>query len=74
MGTGRGSTSTRLDVEQVEGIIREGIPRSLYRGKSVLVLTPDGTRTAPLPMMIDALGIPFGFYGCPWNAPTVGPG
>jgi nickel-dependent lactate racemase len=55
MGIGRGSTSTRLDVEQVEGIIREGTPRSLYRGKSVLVLTPDGTRTAPLPMMIDAL-------------------
>jgi nickel-dependent lactate racemase len=55
MITGRESASTRLDPEQVEGIIREGTPSSLYRGKSVLVLTPDGTRTAPLPMMIGAL-------------------
>ncbi len=55
MVIGEGSRTTQLDVEQVEGVIREGTPSSLYRGKSVLVLTPDGTRTAPLPLMIDAL-------------------
>src|SRR5512139_327135 len=42
-----------------EGKIREIIeaqtPSSLFEGRRILVLTPDGTRTCPLPMMVRLL-------------------
>jgi len=41
-----------------EDVIRKidrGTPEALYRGKRIIVLTPDPTRTAPLPMMVEAI-------------------
>jgi nickel-dependent lactate racemase len=54
MTTGKkdGSVLTR---DEVLAIITRGVPRRLVSGKKVLVLTPDATRTAPLPMMVEAL-------------------
>ena len=40
---------------KVREIITAGTPARLYEGKRVLVLTPDGTRTCPLPMMVRIL-------------------
>ncbi len=41
--------------DEVKGIIEAGTPGRLYAGKRVLVLTPDATRTCPLPMMVRAV-------------------
>ena len=45
-----------LSEDGIRGIIEAGTPASLYENKRVLVLTPDGTRTCPLPMMVRILG------------------
>lgn len=45
-----------LTEEKVRGIIEAGTPAGLYENKRILVLTPDGTRTCPLPMMVRLLG------------------
>ena len=55
MVSGRGSTADVLNRDEVREIIAEGISPELYRGKRVLVLTPDATRTAPLPLMVKEL-------------------
>lgn len=55
MTTGKGSPDAVLAETDVEGIIREGTPAGLYENKRVLVLTPDATRTCPLPMMVRAI-------------------
>lgn len=44
-----------LSEEKVKEIIETGTPARLYEKKRVLVLTPDGTRTCPLPMMVRAV-------------------
>jgi len=44
-----------LSKEQVKEIIEAGTPARLYENKRVLVLTPDGTRSCPLPMMVRVL-------------------
>jgi len=44
-----------LAEEKIREIIETQTPPSLYEGKRVLVLTPDGTRTCPLPMMVRIL-------------------
>jgi nickel-dependent lactate racemase len=44
-----------LSEEQVKEIIEAGTPARLYENKRVLVLTPDGTRSCPLPMMVRVL-------------------
>jgi lactate racemase len=44
-----------LTEEKVREIIKTGTPAGLYENKRVLVLTPDGTRTCPLPMMVRLL-------------------
>ncbi len=41
-----------LSEEKVHTIIKTGTPAGLYENRRVLVLTPDGTRTCPLPMMV----------------------
>jgi len=48
----KGSPDAVLSEEDVRSILLDGVPRYLYAGKRVLVLTPDGTRTCPLPMMV----------------------
>jgi nickel-dependent lactate racemase len=55
MIVGRGGPDTVLPEKEVEAIIAEGTPAALYAGKRVLVLTPDATRTCPLPMMVRAI-------------------
>ena len=52
MAIGKGSPTGRLTEQEARAIIEQGIPASLVEGKRVLVLTPDATRTAPLPMMV----------------------
>jgi len=44
-----------LTEEKVREIIEAGTPAGLYENRRVLVLTPDGTRTCPLPMMVRIL-------------------
>ena len=44
-----------MDIEKIRETIEQGTPSTLFEGKRVLVLTPDPTRTAPLPMMIRAI-------------------
>lgn len=52
MAIGKGSPTGRLTEEEARAIVEQGVPASLFEGKRVLVLTPDATRTAPLPMMV----------------------
>lgn len=52
---GNGSPNTVLDEKEIREVIRRSTPESLFEGKRILVLTPDTTRTCPLPMMIDCL-------------------
>ena len=56
MVNGRGSPDTVLTEAEIKTLIEEGTPTKLYEGKKVLVLTPDTTRTCPLPMMVRAIG------------------
>ena len=44
-----------MQMEELQAIIDGGTPSDLYAGKKVLVLTPDPTRTAPLPLMVRAI-------------------
>jgi lactate racemase len=44
-----------LSEEKIKEIIEAGVSLSLYEKKRVLVLTPDATRTCPLPMMVRAV-------------------
>jgi len=55
MVAGKGSPNLDIDLEEAKAIIAEGTPEELVRGKKVLVLTPDTTRTCPLPRMITAV-------------------
>ncbi len=55
MLTGSGAADKVLSTEEVFSIIESGAPREMFAGKRVLVLTPDATRTCPLPMMIRGL-------------------
>jgi nickel-dependent lactate racemase len=41
----------RLNETDILGIVEKGVPERLVKGKRVLVLTPDSTRTCPLPLM-----------------------
>ncbi len=52
MVKGLGSPDQSLSEEQVRSLLEEGTPLNLFEQKRVLVLTPDTTRTCPLPMMI----------------------
>jgi len=55
MVAGRGNPNLDIDLEEAKAIIAEGTPDELVAGKKVLVLTPDATRTCPLPRMITAV-------------------
>ncbi len=55
MSVGIGSRDHALSDEQIEKVVLQGTPETLYRGKKVLVLTPDSTRSSPLPMMVHLL-------------------
>ena len=51
MATGRGSIDTRLSETEIRAIVEQGVPAEMIDGKRVLVLTPDSTRSCPLPLM-----------------------
>lgn len=44
-----------LDANQVRTVVKRACPLEDYRGKRVLLIVPDGTRTAPIGMMFAAL-------------------
>lgn len=52
MVLGKGGTRMTLSKTEIRQIIRKGSPAARCDGKNVLVLTPDATRTCPLPMMV----------------------
>lgn len=55
MTFGIGSPESTLSEREIREILTQATPDSLYAGKRVLVLTPDTTRTCPLPLMISIL-------------------
>jgi nickel-dependent lactate racemase len=55
MVTGRGNQHTVLREPEIRDIVAAGLPAPLFRGQRLLVLTPDATRTCPLPMMVGIL-------------------
>jgi len=52
---GAGTAGRHLTVEEVRGIVSRGLGSLRLDGRRLLVIIPDGTRTMPLPMMIDAI-------------------
>ena len=44
-----------LDARQVQALVAAACPAGDYRGRRVLLVIPDGTRTAPIPMMFKLL-------------------
>jgi nickel-dependent lactate racemase len=44
-----------LSEQSVLEVMKDGIPESMVRDKRVLVLTPDATRTCPLPLLVRSL-------------------
>ncbi|MBN1101872.1 MAG: DUF2088 domain-containing protein [Deltaproteobacteria bacterium] len=55
MVVGKGDAEGSLRDGDVRSIVEAGTPARLYEGKRVLVLTPDATRTCPLPVMISSI-------------------
>lgn len=55
MLVGTGAVDTCLTEDEVLDILAQGISREAVAGRRVLVLTPDATRTCPLPLMIRSL-------------------
>jgi nickel-dependent lactate racemase len=55
VAAGEGSPEAVLSEDDAAAIIAAGVPAELYANKRVLVLTPDATRTCPLPMMVQAI-------------------
>ncbi len=55
MLVGTGAVDTSLAEDEVLDILARGIPAEAVTGRRVLVLTPDATRTCPLPLMIRSL-------------------
>src|SRR6059058_4018513 len=49
------SAGSRLDREQVADVIAQACPAKDYRDKKVLVIVPDGTRTAPVGLLFQTL-------------------
>ena len=56
MTEGQGKADKVLHDAEIFGIVERSLPLATFAGKKVLVLTPDTTRTCPLPLMIDCLG------------------
>jgi nickel-dependent lactate racemase len=52
---GKGGPELNLSLDEARELLEKGTPKELVEGKRVLVLTPDATRTCPLPLMITAL-------------------
>lgn len=46
---------SHVDAEQVHQIVAQACPRDRYQGRRVLLIVPDGTRTAPVGMLFKAI-------------------
>ncbi|MSP12013.1 MAG: DUF2088 domain-containing protein [Chloroflexi bacterium] len=55
MLTGKGSTTEVLTEDAVHQLLAQSLPSLALDGKRVLVIIPDGTRTAPIPLMFRLL-------------------
>lgn len=55
MKVGRGSTESYLSEAEAREILAAGFEHVDFEGKRVLVIVPDSTRTAPIPMMFRLL-------------------
>ena len=55
MTSGFGSAEAVLSSDEIREIVAAALPESKTRNKRLLVLTPDTTRTCPLPEMVRAL-------------------
>ncbi|HEX4202679.1 MAG TPA: lactate racemase domain-containing protein [Ktedonobacteraceae bacterium] len=55
MTIAKGSTTETLTEEDVQGLLAQGIDLEPFTNKRVLVIIPDGTRTAPIPLLFRAL-------------------
>lgn len=55
MVTGQGSTTEPLRDEQVQALLARALEPLPLDGKRVLVIIPDGTRTAPIPLLFRLL-------------------
>jgi nickel-dependent lactate racemase len=55
MSTGQGSTSEILSTGDVQELLARGLAPLPLDGKRVLVIIPDGTRTAPIPLLFRLL-------------------
>lgn len=55
MTTATGNHELTISAEAVKSIIEADTPKELFEDKRVLVLTPDTTRTCPLPMMVQSV-------------------
>src|SRR4051812_8947772 len=60
MITGQGSTTDTLDEDVVRELLAWGLDGLALDGKRVLVIIPDSTRTAPIPLMFRLLYEQFG--------------
>ncbi len=56
MVIGQGTTEKTLGDAEVAGILAQALGPLALDGKRVLVIIPDGTRTAPIPLMFRLLG------------------
>jgi len=56
MIAGLGYTDRYLTEDEVRGLMTEALARHPLDGKRVMVIIPDGTRTAPIPMMFRLFG------------------
>jgi nickel-dependent lactate racemase len=52
---GQGSTSETLSADRVQELLARALQPMLLDGKRVLVIIPDGTRTAPIPLLFRLL-------------------
>jgi nickel-dependent lactate racemase len=53
--SGTGHPATTLTLAQIQDTISTTLPPEAIRNKRILVLTPDATRTCPLPLLVQAL-------------------
>ncbi len=55
MLVGAGGTDRGLRKEEVHALLADAFEREPLDGKRVLVIIPDGTRSAPLPLLFELL-------------------
>ena len=52
---GAGAVGHRLSIDDVRAVVASGLASLQLDGRRLLVIIPDGTRTMPMPMMIDLI-------------------